>query len=74
MNCVICGSGSISIYVDDLFKPPEERRYKYDGPCCSMGCAIKYSDMRIANTPEDEITEIEVKGENGSYILKRVKG
>ncbi len=74
MNCVICGSGSISIYVDDLFKPPEERRYKYDGPCCSMGCAIKYSDMRIANTPEDEITEIEVKGDNGSYILKRVKG
>ena len=74
MNCVICGSGSISIYVDDLFKPPEERRYKYDGPCCSMICAIKYSDMRIANTPEDEITEIEVKGENGSYILKRVKG
>eukprot|EP01051_Picozoa_sp_SAG22_P019716 SAG22_NODE_3728_length_1557_cov_1.725652_3_plen_57_part_01 len=30
-----------------------------------MGCGIKYSDMRIANTPEDKITEIEVKGENG---------
>tara|TARA_X000001036_G_C20210862_1_gene615631 strand:- start:75 stop:299 length:225 start_codon:yes stop_codon:yes gene_type:complete len=74
MNCVICGSSRISIYVADLFKPPEERRYKYDGPCCSMGCAIKYSDMRIANTPEDKITEIKVKGGNGTYILKRVKG
>ncbi len=74
MNCVICGSSRISIYVADLFKPSEERRYKYDGPCCSMGCAIKYSDMRIANTPEDKITEIKVKGENGTYILKREKG
>ncbi len=67
MNCVICNSVNLSTCVADLQKKPEKRRYKYNGPCCSMNCALEYSQRQIANTPADKLKTIQIKGINKNY-------
>lgn len=66
MSCIICNSLNLSLPASDLSKPLSKRRYKYKGPCCSMSCALLYSNKYV-KIKEDII----IKGDKGTYVIKK---